>query len=125
MESSLTFAFALEYVADVAAAKRFYVDVLGFEVERESPAFVQLRDRSGVGFALAGDEPVGGERALIELYWATDDADAAFAALSRAADVRLPLTQFPFGRVFAIADPDGHPRYVVEFARSRPSQPVL
>ncbi len=120
MATDLTFAFALEYVADIEAAKRFYVDVLGFSVERESPAFVQLRDRSGTAYALAADEAVGSERTL-ELYWATEDVEEAFADISPAAEVRLPVTAFPFGRIFAVADPDGQPQYIIEFARKRPS----
>lgn len=38
------FAFALTYVSDIEAAKRFYVDVLGLEIEREAPVFVQFKD---------------------------------------------------------------------------------
>src|SRR4030095_6583695 len=41
------FGFALEYVSDIDAAKRFYVDVFGLEVEREHPTFVQFRDAAG------------------------------------------------------------------------------
>ncbi len=61
-----------------------------------------------------GDEP--------ELYWLVDDIEAAFNELSLTADVSLPITQQPFGRVFGIRDPDGRPRYLLEFAQNRPSQ---
>jgi hypothetical protein len=30
----------------------------------------------------------------------------------------------PFGTLFAIEDPAGQPQYLIEFARSRPSQSV-
>lgn len=40
MTATPRFGFALEYVSDVEAVKRFYVDVLGLEVEREHPTFV-------------------------------------------------------------------------------------
>lgn len=40
MTATPRFGFALEYVTDVEAVKRFYVDVLGLEVEREHPTFV-------------------------------------------------------------------------------------
>ena len=30
----------------------------------------------------------------------------------------------PFGKVFAVNDPDGRPRYLLELARERPSRPA-
>src|SRR5579884_779583 len=80
------FGFVLEYVADVEAAKRFYVDVLGLAVERVHPTFVQFRDSSGARFAIASDESLTGNDER-ELYWVVDDAEAAFAELSRKAEV--------------------------------------
>jgi catechol 2,3-dioxygenase-like lactoylglutathione lyase family enzyme len=115
MPTNPRFAFALDYVKDVEVAKRFYVDVLGLEVERNHPTFVQF-DR----FAIASDESLGG-KGESELYWVVDDAEIAFGDLSKRAEVVLPLQQKPFGKVFAVKDPDGRPRYVVEFAKSRPS----
>ena len=115
MSTKLTFAFALEYVKDIAAAKRFYVDVRGLELERDHPVFAQF-DR----FAIATDESLGG-KGEPELYWAVDDADAAFRELSAKAEVALPPKQMPFGTVFAVKDADGRSRYVVEFAKRRPS----
>ncbi len=121
MTVTLRFAFALEYVADIAAAKRFYVDILGLEVEREAPVFIQFKDQAGARFAIASDAPLSEGRGP-ELYWAVDDAEAAFQALAPRAEVRLPLTQLPFGTVFGLADPAGHPQYVVQFAPNRPSE---
>lgn len=111
------FGFVVEYVKDVEAAKRFYVEVLGIEVRRYHPTFVQFDS-----FAIAGDEPMagGGEP---ELYWLVDDAEAAFNDLSQKAEVSLPLTQKPFGKVFGIKDLDDRPRYLLELAKDRPSQP--
>jgi predicted enzyme related to lactoylglutathione lyase len=117
------FGFALEYVADVEAVKRFYVEVLGLQVDREHPQFVQFRDQSGAAFAIASDESLSG-RGGLELYWLVDDAEAAFDELSQQADVSLPLRQMPFGKVFGINDPAGQPCYVLEFARDRPSRRV-
>jgi predicted enzyme related to lactoylglutathione lyase len=114
------FAFALEYVSDIAAAKRFYVEVLGLEVEREAPVFVQFRDQAGANYAIASDEAMGGARGL-ELYWRVDDAEAAFSELSQQADVVFPPRQMPFGKVFSIKDPAGQPQYLIEFAANRPS----
>jgi catechol 2,3-dioxygenase-like lactoylglutathione lyase family enzyme len=118
MSISPRFGFVLEYVKDIEAAKRFYVDVLGLTVERTHPTFVQF-DR----FAIASDESLGG-RDEPEIYWLVDDADAAFRELSAKAEVSLPLKEMPFGKVFAVKDPAGRPRYLLELARNRPSQPV-
>jgi predicted enzyme related to lactoylglutathione lyase len=114
----MQFAFVLEYVRDVDAARRFYEGVLGLKAERYAPNFVQY-DR----FALASDESLGGNNEP-ELYWVVDDADAALRELSAKAEVAMPLRQMPFGKVFAVKDPAGRPRYVLEFAAQRPSQAV-
>jgi catechol 2,3-dioxygenase-like lactoylglutathione lyase family enzyme len=115
------FGFALEYVPDVEEARRFYVDVMGLEVERLHPTFVQFKDASGSSFAVASDESVGGSRAD-ELYWIVEDAEAAFRELSSKAEISTPLKQMPFGKVFGVKDPAGQPRYLLEFARNRPSR---
>jgi catechol 2,3-dioxygenase-like lactoylglutathione lyase family enzyme len=117
MNDKPRFVFALEYVSDIETAKRFYVDVLGLEVERHSPEFVQFKN-----FAIAIDAPMG--NGDTELYWQVDDAEAAFRELARKAEVSLPLKQTPFGKVFAIKAPSGQPRYLVEFAKNRPSRPA-
>jgi hypothetical protein len=59
-----------------------------------------------------------------EIYWLVEDAEAAFKELSQQAEVSMPVTQQPFGKVFGIKDPSGRPRYILEFARERPSQAV-
>jgi catechol 2,3-dioxygenase-like lactoylglutathione lyase family enzyme len=110
------FGFIVEYVKNIEASKRFYVDVLGLEIEREHPTFVQFET-----FAIATDEPMGGE-AEQEIYWLVNDADAAFASLSMKAEVCLALRQVPFGKVFGVRDPDGRPRYVLELSMNRPSR---
>ena len=112
------FGFVLEYVTDIEAAKRFYVEVLGFKVERTNPVFVQFDH-----FAIASDESLGGKRDP-EVYWVVDDVEAAFKDLSPNAEVILPLKQMPFGKVFSIKDPAGQPLYLIEFAQNRPSQAV-
>lgn len=119
MSTKPQFGFVLEYVDDVEAAKRFYVEVLGLDVERQHPTFVQFKS-----FAIASDESMTGSRDNAELYWLVDDAEADFGELSRKAEVSLPLTQKTFGKVFAVKDPAGRPRYLVELAKNRPSQPA-
>ena len=117
------FAFALEYVSDIEASKRFYVDVFGLQVEREAPVFVQFKDQAGVRYAIASDESMSGDRGL-ELYWRVDNAESAFNELSQKAEVCLPLKEMPFGKVFGIKDPAGQPQYLVEFVQNRPSRNV-
>ena len=114
------FAFALEYVPDVQPVKRFCVEVLGLEVEREAPTFVQFK---GASFAIASDESMTGSRDP-ELWWEVDDAETSLRDVSSRAEVSMPLRQMPFGKCFGIKDPAGQPHYLLEFARSRPSQPV-
>jgi predicted enzyme related to lactoylglutathione lyase len=123
MTTQPRFGFFLEYVSDVEAVKRFYVDVFGLEVEREHPVFVQFKDQAGANYAIASDESMGGSRDP-ELYWLVDDAEAAFSDLSQKADVSLPLKQMPFGKVFGIKDPAGQPQYLLQLAEDRPSRRV-
>jgi catechol 2,3-dioxygenase-like lactoylglutathione lyase family enzyme len=115
---TLAFGFALEYVADIDAATTFYRDVLGLKVERTHPTYVQFQN-----FAIATDESLSGTRDL-ELYWLVDDADAAFAEMSRTAEISMPLRELPFGKVFGLKNPDGQPRFVLQLAAQRPSQAV-
>ena len=51
-------------------------------------------------------------------------AEAAFRELASQADVVMPPKAMPFGTVFAVSDPAGRPRYLLEFAQNRPSRPV-
>jgi predicted enzyme related to lactoylglutathione lyase len=113
-----TFGFVLEYVKDLEAAKRFYVETLGLTMERYHPTFIQFSR-----FAIGTDESMTGTQDP-ELYWLVDDADAACAELREKADVCLPLKQMPYGKVFGIKNPDGRPCYLIELARDRPSRPV-
>jgi predicted enzyme related to lactoylglutathione lyase len=113
------FGFVLEYVDDIKAARNFYVGVLGLEVEREHPTFVQFES-----FAIASDESLSGTRDL-ELYWVVDDADAALAeAVRDKADIVEGMREMPFGKVFALKSPAGKPRFLLEWAKDRPSKAV-
>ena len=118
MASPSRFGMALEYVANIADAKRFYVDVIGLKVEREHPEFVQFDH-----FAIASSTSVGELRER-EIYWLVDDAEAAFAVMSKRGEVTAPLKQAPFGKVFGIRGPAGETCYLLEFAKDRPSKEV-
>ena len=113
------FGFLLEYVTDIEAAKRFYVDVLGLKVERVAPTFVQFSQ-----FAIASDESLSGERRP-EQYWLVEDAEQAFKQLSPKAELVFPLKQMPFGKVFGLKDPAGEIMFLIEMAQNRPSQAVV
>jgi predicted enzyme related to lactoylglutathione lyase len=110
------FGFALEYVKDIEAAKRFYVDVVGLKAERVHPRFVQFP-----GFAISSDEAMSGGKER-ELYWLVDDAADAFVQMSKHSEVTMPVKQMPFGKVFGIKGAAGQPLYVCQLAADRPSQ---
>ena len=112
------FGLVVEYVNDIEAAKRFYVDVLGMQVEREAPNYVQFGR-----FAIASDQPLAGTGEP-ELYWFVEDAEESFRDLSGKAEVALPLTQQPFGKVFGVKDTEGMTCFVLELAQNRPSTPA-
>ena len=111
------FGFVVEYVKDIERAQRFYTDVLGLELQRVAPSFVQFEH-----FAIASDESLGSGEP--ELYWLIDDAEAAWRELSTTSDIALPLTEKPFGKVFAVKDLDGRRRYLIELAAGRPGKAV-
>lgn len=117
------FAFVVEYVPDVEMAKPFYTDVLGLNVSRESPEFIQFTDANGVAWAIASDASLSGE-AKPETYWVVEDIAALEQSLAGKVTVTHPLEQRPFGQVLGIADPAGETQYLVEFARERPSREV-
>jgi predicted enzyme related to lactoylglutathione lyase len=118
MSHKAKFAFVLEYVTDIEAVRRFYVEVLGLEVERYSPTFIQFNN-----FAIASDESMSSTRDP-EVYWVVEDAEAAFKEYAQKGEISMPLKPMPFGKVFGIKDPAGQPQYLIEFAKVRPSQPA-
>jgi len=118
MSNKAKFGFVLEYVTDIEAARRFYVEVLGLEIERYSPTFIQFNH-----FAIANDESMSSTRDP-EVYWVVEDAEAAFKEFSQKGEISTPMKQMPFGKVFGIKDPAGQPQYLIEFAKVRPSAAV-
>ena len=101
---------------DIEAAKAFYAEVMGLKVQRDHPVFVQF-DR----FALTSDESFSGS--ALELYWAVDDIEAAHREFSQATSTS-EIQEQAFGRLFSVSDPDEQPRFLIEFAKERPSQAV-
>jgi catechol 2,3-dioxygenase-like lactoylglutathione lyase family enzyme len=120
---SARFGFALEYTKDIPATKKFFTDVLGLQLDRDHPTFVQFKDVGGAAYAIASDEPM--DRADVpELWWTVDNAEAACAEMSKKAELTMPLREMPFGKCFGIKDPTGQVHYLLEFAQQRPSQQV-
>lgn len=109
--------FVMAHVPDVQEAKRFYTEKLGFAVEDELPGFVQFKQPAGATFAIGTTEAVNGNTEP-ELWWFVDNADATHDELrAKGVEIAQPLTDMPFGRTFAIKDPAGQVRYMLQLAR--------
>jgi predicted enzyme related to lactoylglutathione lyase len=98
--------FVLNHVNDVAAARAFYTEKMGFAVERELPDFVQFAQSGGATYALARTTPT---ESGTELWWFVDDANATHAALAaKGVETITPPHDEPFGRAFAVKDSSGN-----------------
>ena len=117
MTNQPQFGFAIAYVPDIQAAKRFYVDKLGLEVEADFPNFVQFKSKAGATFAVAPTADSMDGIGQTELWWLVDDADAAFTDLSSKTEISASLRQMPFGKCFGIKDAAGQPRYFLELPK--------
>ena len=114
--------FVVRHVADVDAARAFYTEKMGFEVEAEQPGFVQFKAPDGAPFAvsLASADPVAaelpsGQSESLELWWYVDDADAAYAELqAKGVETVFSPKDMPFGRAFAIKDPAGAYSFILQ-----------
>ena len=110
--------YTVIYVRDLAAMRRFYEDVLCFELIRElSPRWIEYRvGANTLVLALPGltakDDPVPKHTAALQLAFKVerDNVDACAAELTKQgiALVRPPTDQ-PFGhRTLFFRDPDGN-----------------
>jgi catechol 2,3-dioxygenase-like lactoylglutathione lyase family enzyme len=109
--------FPVFIVKDLAAAKSFYTENLGFAVVFAGDWYIHLVSKSGVqvGFLLPDQptqppifhKPCQGEGVIFSLE--VEDADAAFAtAKSKSLHVVLELRSEDWGqRHFCIQDPNG------------------
>lgn len=123
MATAARFGFALEYTTDIARSRTFFTEVLGLQLDRDHPTFVQFKDANGSAYAIASDAPMDkGEHP--ELWWVVDNAEQALVEMSKKAEVAMPLRELPFGKCFGIKDPNGEVHYILEFAAQRPSQQV-
>lgn len=99
-------------VSDLNRSKTFYEDILGFvSVPAQRPDAVIMKTDDGLGaFALKAPSEAGPKpTSSIALWFCCDDIDAlAERAQQVGAEVVIPPQMGPFGRMTAIADPDGH-----------------
>lgn len=121
----LDFNRAMVYVSDVAQARRFYADLLGFRVIEEAESFLRLRSPgSTTTLALHKREPgVSGMR----LYFEVPNLDNFCAQLSKKGVKfdKMP-EDMPWGwRHAYLRDPDGHEisLYLAGAKRLRASSP--
>ena len=94
-------------VTDVARAKKFYGDVFGWTFKDYGPDYCEFRDgRLTGGFAGAG-KARGAGGPLVILY-ANDLSDIQRRIEAAGGRIVKPAYDFPGGRRFHFADPDGY-----------------
>lgn len=93
-------------VADIARARAFYEQAFGWKMTDYGPEYCAFADgRLEGGFTTLGAAKPGGP--LVILY--ADDLEAAQAAVEAAGgEIVKPAYDFPGGRRFHFADPDGY-----------------
>lgn len=101
-------------VSDQAAAKQFYMDMLGFEIVHESPmgpdrTWIQLRPPGGetsVTLVTWFDSmPPGSIKGLVLI---SDDVEATHAELAGKGLEIDELRKAPWGKFTTFSDPDGN-----------------
>jgi predicted enzyme related to lactoylglutathione lyase len=108
-------------VRDLAASRKFYTEVYGFDVSPHCPPGAVIFATKPIALALR--EPL---RALPDtgplgvgmvLWIACADADALHDLIvQRGGTIQAPLADGPFGRFFVSSDPDG---YAITFHTAR------
>ena len=108
-------ALVLDYielaVGDVAEAKAFYANALGWTFNDYGPEYAGLQDPRNPGQEFGGlsaDASPGRAGGVLALA-RTDDADQALAAVTAAGGrIVVDLHDYPGGRRFTFADPWGN-----------------
>jgi predicted enzyme related to lactoylglutathione lyase len=108
-------------VRSLAASRKFYVEVFGFEAAAQSPPGAVVFKTVPIPLALREalrPLPEAGPLGVGMVLWiACDGADALHDLIvNRGGEILSPLTDGPFGRFFAASDPDG---YAITFHTAR------
>jgi catechol 2,3-dioxygenase-like lactoylglutathione lyase family enzyme len=105
MPSSLSHLFML--TADLAAARRFWVDMLGLEALMEGDGY--LRVGGGDGFHIGIEQGDPGPTGSVQITVKVDDVDGTYRRLiSAGVEFEAPPADQPWGARHAwLADPDG------------------
>ena len=108
-------------VRDLAASRKFYVEIFGFEAADHSPPGAVVFKTAPIPLALR--EPIrplpeAGPLGVGMVLWiACDDANARHDLIvKRGGAILSPLADSPFGRFFVAGDPDG---YAITFHTAR------
>jgi predicted enzyme related to lactoylglutathione lyase len=108
-------------VRDLAASRKFYVEIFGFEAAAHSPPGAVVFKTAPIPLALR--EPIrplpetGPLGVGLVLWIACNDAGVLHDTLvKRGGTILAPLADGPFGRFFVAQDPDG---YAITFHTAR------
>jgi catechol 2,3-dioxygenase-like lactoylglutathione lyase family enzyme len=110
MSAGIRFSHLFVLVSDLARAKRFYVEDLGFDVLLETPGYLRIGTADGFHLGLEQGDPRDVGSGGIEVVIEVDDVDRAYAELS-ARGVRFdgpPEDQEWGARHAWLRDPDGY-----------------
>lgn len=108
-------------VRDLAASRKFYMEVFGFEAAAQSPPGAVVFKTEPIPLALREPLrplPQAGPLGVGMVLWiACTDADALHDLIvKRGGTILSPLADGPFGRFFVAGDPDG---YAITFHTGR------
>jgi predicted enzyme related to lactoylglutathione lyase len=100
-------------VRDLAASRKFYVEIFGFEAAAQSPPGAVVFKTEPIPLALRErlrPLPEAGPLGVGMVLWiACTDADTLHNLIvKRGGAILGPLADGPFGRFFVTADPDGY-----------------
>ena len=102
--------FQLDYIefpaSDIEATKRFYNSVFGWRFTDYGPEYTSFHDgRLAGGFTLSAKPVKGG--ALVVVY-AKDLEETQKQVIAAGGKIVIPTFEFPGGRRFHFADPNGN-----------------
>jgi len=113
--------FVALQVRDLAASRKFYLEIFGFEASEHCPPGAVIFKTAPIPLALRNPLrtlPETGPLGVgMSLWIACADADALHDLIvKRGGTILGPLADGPFGRFFVAADPDG---YAITFHTAR------